>query len=417
MISRAAIFTVLVASSAAFAQRVVTLDEALNTAQKNQPQLRQAQAQTEAARARVDAARSGFLPQVNGNVSYGVGSTRASSAVDPAMGIGLSANQLIYDFGKTTGRYHAAQASAEAQADDQRSTLLAVQLNVRVAYFDASASKALVAVAKETLANQEKHLQQIQGFVEVGTRPEIDLAQARTDRANARVQLINAENSYETAKAQLNQAVGVEGSTDYDVSDVNMPPVDGEDETTDVLLAEALRSRPEFASASNQVRAQELSISATRGNYWPTLGASAGANEAGPNPGSLGFAWNGGVTLSWAIFQGGLTRANVAEASANLNGLKAQVDALEQNTRLEVEQARLAVRAEKASVDAAGEAATNARERLKLAEGRYQAGVGSIIELGDAQLALNAALGQQVSAQFNLAAGRARLIKALGRPG
>jgi len=64
----------------------------------------------------------------------------------------------------------------------------------------------------ESLGNQERHLAQIEGFVQAGTRPAIDLAQARTDRANARVRFIQAENACETSRAVLNQVMGIEAS-------------------------------------------------------------------------------------------------------------------------------------------------------------------------------------------------------------
>src|SRR5207247_5154765 len=133
-------------------------------------------------------------------------------------------------------KWRAAKASAEAQADTEQFTTVQVQLNVRTTYFNARAQKALVQVAHETLANQDKHLAQIQGFVQVGTGPEIDLAQAKTDRANAQVQVITAENNYESAKAALNQAMGVEGPTDYDVADEQLGTVLGEDQAIAPLV-------------------------------------------------------------------------------------------------------------------------------------------------------------------------------------
>jgi outer membrane protein len=82
---------------------------------------------------------------------------------------------------------------------------------------------------------------------------------------------------------------------------------------------------------------------------------------------------------------------------------------------LQVEQVRLAVAAAKASQVGAREALSNAQARLRLAEGRYQTGVGNIIELSDAQVALTAASTQVVAADFQLATARAQLIQALGR--
>ena len=81
-----------------------------------------------------------------------------------------------------------------------------------------------------------------------------------------------------------------------------------------------------------------------------------------------------------------------------------------------MEQARLAVRAAKATVAASAQALVNAGEQLRLAEGRYETGVGSIIELGDAQVAYTSAGQQQVQSDYNLAQARAGLLHALGRP-
>ncbi|HEY3356948.1 MAG TPA: TolC family protein [Polyangia bacterium] len=411
--------------------QVLTLDQAVQTADRAAPQARQARAQTEAARARVTEARAPLLPQVTGAGAYQrttgnfapkPGTLPASTPSGPSswtthnyFNFGLSASILIWDFGQTSGRWRASAATAESVADTERMTRLQIVLGVRTAFFNARAQKSLVEVAREQLANQERHLKQVEGFVEVGTRPEIDLAQARTDRANARVQLINAENAYAIARAQLNQAMGVEGSTDYDVADDNLPPVPGEDLGTDALMGEAVKGRFDLRSAEQQIRSQELTLRSVRGGYWPALGAATGLTDAGTGLESLTWNWNATLTLTWQIYQGGLTRAQVRENAATLVSLEAQRDSLRQQIRVEVDQARLGVRAAKAATVAADEALTNARVRLRLAEGRYQTGVGNIIELGDAQVALTNAAAQKVQADYNLATARAQLLRALGR--
>jgi outer membrane protein len=83
--------------------------------------------------------------------------------------------------------------------------------------------------------------------------------------------------------------------------------------------------------------------------------------------------------------------------------------------RVELRQARLAVRAAKASQEAAAEALENAKKQLELAEGRYNEGVGNVIELGDAQVGLSQASAQAVQAEYNLSTARAQLMHALGR--
>ena len=103
----------------------------------------------------------------------------------------------------------------------------------------------LVAVARETLEDQNRHLVQVKGFVEVGTQPPIALAQQKAAVANAIVQVIAAQNNYETAKAQLNQAAGITGGTDYDVSDEQLPTVSDEDQPIETLYAKAIAARDE----------------------------------------------------------------------------------------------------------------------------------------------------------------------------
>jgi outer membrane protein len=414
------------------ASRTLTLAQATEIALVNQPLLRQAQAQSAAADARSDISRAPLFPQVNANAAY----TRQTGNFAPRPGalpsqiqtqatssfrsadfwnFGITASQVIYDFGQARGRWHAAEAIAEGQHETARATRLTTILNVRTAYFQARARKSLVQVSRETLANQERHLEQIKGFVELGARPAIDLAQARTDVANAKVQVITAENDYATSKAQVNQAMGVPQPTDYEVADETLAPLLEEDQALDNLIHVAVAARPELVALSKQVEAQELQLRAVRGAYGPSLNAAAGFTEAGRQLDNMVWNWNVQVSVNWPIFQGMLVPAQVREAEANLSAIKAQRDGAENQLRLEVEQARIAVRSTKASLLAVEEALVNSRERLRLAEGRYQTGAGSVIELADAQIATASAAAQRVAADYNLASARAQLMKALGR--
>ncbi len=435
MMRAVALFLAFLCSSAALAQtpQVLTLDAALAAARQHHPNLHQAHAGTQAGQARADQSRAPLLPQVSGNASYKrstanfapspgsspKGAANATSSFDTVnyFSAGASASQLIYDFGQTTGRWEAAKANANALGDTERSTLVAVTAGVRTAYFAAQAQKALLKVAQDTLDNQQRHLEQIQAFVEVGRRPAIDLAQARSDRANAEVQRIAAEANYETAKALLLGAMGTQGGeTDFDLSLDTLGAVPEEDLKTEALLAQALGSRPETAALQHQLEAQDRTIGALRGTYAPSVLLSTGVTDAGQQLSNMAWNWQATLGLSWAVFQGGLSDAQLREARANRAGLEAQIDGLKVQIRMDVEQARLAVKASRSGLGAAQEALENAKIRLDLAEGRYKAGAGSIIELADAQLAATTAAAQRVQADFKLATARAQLMQALGRP-
>lgn len=420
-----------------FAARIVTLEEALASAREHQPQLRQAQAAAGAAEARAGQALAPLLPQLNASAtvlrttanaivrpgSFGTSSScipDASHSCSPwqtynSWSDQIALSQLLWDFGGAPSRLSAARANAQAAQESARATLLSIELNVRQAYFDARANRALVKVAGESLENLNKHLAQIQGFVGAGIRPEIDLVQARTDTANARVQLINAQNAWETSRVQLNFAMGVPGSIDYDLADEPVPPVAGEDDPGDPLFAEAEKARPELASLGEQVRAQQLTLRAFEAQYLPSLSGNLGFTQGGAALDRLGWNASAGLTLSWNIFQGGLTRQLVREAEANLGSVVAQLDLVRQQLRVDVDTARLSVKASKVATSASQEVVVNARERLRLAEQRYQVGVGSSIELGDAQVAVTQAAAQTVQADDRLAVARAQLLRALGR--
>jgi len=437
------------------ARPILSLDAAEQNALRNQPLLREARAATDASVGRIEQSRSGYLPQVTGtatveqatnNLQFRPGVTVNSGATpvtgtlngtpftatipsSPIPGVSwnpssnywqfnVTATQLIYDFGQTREKWRASEKATDSLTATERTTQHTILLNVRTAYFTARADKALVKVAFDTLSNQQKHMAQVVGFVGAGTNPEIDLATARTAVANARVALITAQNNYDTARAQLNLAIGVNASTNYDVADEGLKPVDGEDQSPEVLFPTAIKNRPELRSLTLQRESLELTVKSLKGQYGPSIAAVANLSEVGlvGSGDSIRPNWYVGGSLTWPFISGGLTQGQVHEAQANVHNEQAQIEAEQLQVHLDIEQALLAVRAAKASIDAAEEAVTNARLQLKLAEGRYAQGVGSIIELDDAQVAMTSAAAQAVQADYNLATARAQLLTALGRP-
>jgi outer membrane protein TolC len=126
-------------------------------------------------------------------------------------------------------------------------------------------------------------------------------------------------------------------------------------------------------------------------------------------------SWSYGISLQWPLFDGGLTRGRVEEARANLRSAQAQQRNTNQTVSSEVVQAYLNVRSAEEKVIAAEAEATNAEESLRLASGRYQAGVGIYIEVTDAQTALVTAQTNRVNALYGLSLARAELARALGQ--
>ena len=431
---------VLLTAEAGTPGDVLTLSQALENCDEHQPLLVQANANTRAAGARVDEALGAYLPQLNGSADFiysrpfgysssGVASVGVVSGgatgngaviggtpgAAPRWNLGATASQLIYDFNQTLDRIRAAKAANAQYALTEQEARVTTHLTVRTAYYNARAQKALLGVARDTLENEKKHLTLTEAQIRVGVQPEIALATEKATYSSDAYQEINAEGTYATGKSQLNQAMGIEGPIDYEVEPIDAPPVPGEDRTTDQLMEEALRARPAYLAIQRQIDAQVLLVASYRGNLFPNIYAQVGVLASGEHLDELTGNVFGELALTWPIFNW-TNISDVKEQRADLLLYEGQRDQLRQQIRVDLETARVQVATYLSSVKAAQDAVTNAREQLRLAEGRYQSGVGNIIELGDAQVTYTGSQVQQIQAQFNLNNARATLMAKLGQP-
>lgn len=161
---------------------VLTLERAIEIAMRQQPSLRQSQAQLEAARGRVDLARVARNPTLAADATAGTGSTiqrgtigaggAAAGSTGPdffshaeSTGLGATASWRIYDFGQTSANIHAAEANADAFAATIGTTTLDIRTNVEVAYLTAVADRKLELVAQATVKSEDGHLDQARRFV------------------------------------------------------------------------------------------------------------------------------------------------------------------------------------------------------------------------------------------------------------
>ena len=404
---------------------VLSLTQAVQWTLERHPRLRLSRATTEASEARVDRAFAPLLPQVTGSARYqratangaqGAPARASSFRSYDSFTFELAASQLVTDFGQTTGRLRVARATRDAQKKLSEADRLELLLAVKTSFLQAQAQKQLLAVALETLANLQRHLASVSGFVEVGTRPPIDRVQAQADVQRAELVRVNALNNYAIAKARLAQAMGFDAHSEFEVAGELLPPIQDEEAATERLFAIALAARPDLQAAQDTLYAQQLSVDVARAGYFPSLSVSAALRETGDAPTTLRWNASVGAALIWPLYEGGATRAEVREAHANVDAATAQLALARQQLLVDLEQARLSVHGAKQALATADLLVESTRQRLILAEGRYQTGVGNLLELADAQLALTTAQGDRVQAEFSLSTARAALLQALGRP-
>jgi TolC family type I secretion outer membrane protein len=396
--------------------QVLSLQEAIDLALRQQPTIRSAQQSEAAAGSRVTEARSGYFPRFDVVGSAGRSQTFSSTLNQAfqsnAISTVVQGRQLIYDFGKLQALVDTAQANQRVATNETQRVRDVVVLNVRQAYYNLLQAQRLVAVADAQVARSELNLRSARGFFDVGTKPKSDVTKAEVEVANARVAQIQARNLVQLNQVTLANALGLEASTPFQVQDilnyeaVAIDPV--------ALRAEALANRPELVQAQARIDAARAQLAGARAGYLPDLTVTGSYGAATSDP-PLHEVWSVTGNLSWNLFQGFFTAAQVEETGALVEAARADYDSLELQVRLDVEQAYINVLNAAERITATAKAVESAQENLRLAQGRYDAGVGTILDLTDAQLSLTNAEADQVRALTDHKLAQAALDRAVGR--
>jgi outer membrane protein len=405
----------------------LTLPEATALALRQQPTLRSAQGSLTAAQARVPQARSAYFPRFDLQTGVQSSEFRSDTTNNRTRSESTFANvqgrQIIYDFGKTAALVDEAKAGSRvASGELERVRDLVVQ-NVRQAYFNLLQARRLVAVADAALARSELNLRSARGFFDVGTKPKSDVTRAEVEVANARVDVIRARNLVRFTETSLANALGLEATVPIEIDDIlTYEPVMLDPAQ---LLVEALGNRPElrqFQARLDEARAQ---LAGARARYLPDLTVNGSAGMAsddavvstdGVSGVSFADEWSIAGQLTWNLFEGFFTKYRVKETQALVETARANYETIELQVRLEVEQAYIAVIEAAERYGATEKAVESAQENLRLAQGHYDAGVGTILELTEAQLSLTNAEANSVRAVTDYRVGLATLDRVVGRP-
>ncbi len=394
--------------------REIMLEEAIAIALDNQPQIQARVADYLAAKHRVAQALSPLLPQVSALwTAFRTRSALAtldSTRVFTNTGVSMTVSQLLFDFGKTWAARDAARATSESVREEVEIAKDSIILDVKESYFTQLFASRLVVVQAQALDRAELNLRSARGFFEVGTRPRFDVTRAEVDVANARVNLIRAQNAVSQARILLNTAMGIAIDSPTRIKDILAYEAVTLDRER--LVTEALNRRPEYRQAKHKVEASTATVRQAFRDFFPEV---TGSGTVGAARTEFNEVWSVGVQLSWSIFDGGDRLARHREAQANLEGNQARLRETELRIWQEVEQAHVAVVESQERIEAAQKAVESAQENFRLSQGRFDAGVGTIIELTDAQLALTQALNAEAEALSNYRIAVARLERAVGR--
>jgi outer membrane protein len=205
--------------------------------------------------------------------------------------------------------------------------------------------------------------------------------------------------------------MGIQTTSPYRVQDPSQVPA--YQISLDEAVAQAMQLRPEIISQRALERAAEAAIKAAQGNFFPTVTSSATYSYSGVEF-PLVYNWSVAGTVNIPIFNGFLTKQQVAQARANLLTTKANGDVLRQNILLEVSQALLNLEAARQRLRVTAVTVEQAKERMALVEGRYKAGLSNAVEVTVAEVALVNAQANEVVAMSSYQAAKAQLDRAMG---
>jgi outer membrane protein len=373
----------------------LTLEQAETTALANQPRMLAAQQRARATAQRIREARAGLAPMVAFNATgvrvADTGTSTAAgnittSSISDRFAYGGNLTQLVTDFGRTSALVGSAKAQAEAQGDLATLTRAQVRLNVREAYYQVLGAEAVLRAAQAALANRALISRQLSALAQSQLRSTLDVNFARVLESEAELAVVHAQSMVAQQRNRLGTAMGQTQPVTTNLADIGpaAQPLLG---IQDDLALQAQAQRADLGAArAEQQAAQEFASSEKRLSY-PTLSVLAAAGQVPFHDHTLHDDYAAaGFNLNIPIFNGGLFAARRAEAEEEANARASDV----QELKLEVnEQVRNAwYRADEAykSLDVTNRLVTQSKEALRLAQDRYDAGLGSIVELNEAQL-------------------------------
>jgi outer membrane protein len=405
------------------AEPTKSLNECVAIAIEHHPSLKSATATIEAGQQRVWQAASNYLPQVNAAYS----ASRRNSSLSSATGVGggttvgrttntfnfyntgVNFSQVLFDFGQTLASIRAAEAQVQSLEADRTTQEATVVLNVKQAYYSLLAAQHLETVADEAVRQTQEHLRDAEARFRVGLAAKFDVTNQQVQAANAELNQVTARNNVAVARETLRNALGLDEPLNFGVVDsFEVPAVEVTEATA---VTRAYESRPELQSIRAQEQSADEQVSALERRYLPAVTGNAGYQWSG-NSYPLQSTWNVGAAVNLPILTGGLTRAQVGEAKANLAKLQFDESQLRQNIALEVRQAVLDLGRAGESIRVSKTALRQARENLDLAVGRYRTGVGNILEVTDAQATHTTAEANYVQALYAYDTSLAALVKA-----
>lgn len=398
----------------------LSLNDCVNLALQNNPKLGIAQAANQQSTWDVEQAKSnsGFW------LSYNHVSLRTDSpppywpSLAPVPTYNLFSNNLkltvpIYTGGKLEHSIDAAKQGAKISGLGVDATKQQLKLETSAAYFRVLQARNLLTIARQATDDFSNHLKNVQSHYDAGTVALSDVLQTKVKLANAEDGFIKAQNNYDLAVYNLNNVMGLPLRHATQLKE-NLEY--HEDlRSLDDCITFALNNRLEIAQAQARVKLVEDEVEIVRSGRKPTVGFAANTGWKSLDfPGADNRNWTVAIQADMDLFDSGNTKSRIEKARAGVVVVQKQLRQMQDNISLEVSQAYQNMKEAEKRIETSKVAVEHAALDFKLAQERYDAGVGINLDVMDAELALTQANTNYSQALYDYNTSQAQLDKAIG---
>jgi outer membrane protein len=403
----------------------LTLQDAKTMALANHPQVLGAQNEAAYTNEQVIEARAPYFPTVDANLTGSQGNSLArigagalsASRLFNRFGQGLVFSQLVTDSGRTKNLVATSRLQAQSSAQTYQATQYDVLLEVNRAYFAALHAQGVVRVANETVAARQLLLDQVTTLANNNLRSQLDVSFADVNVSEAKLLLLRAQDDVQASLADLTRAVGSDQQTvTYNLVEEPLPQ--GPPSTPDALVMQAINNRPEIASFRSARDAAQRFAEAEKDLVRPTvnvLGALGFLPVINSGGSHIPAEYEGvALNVDIPVFNGHLFTARRDAASYKLNEAEQRLRDAQERIVRDVRVSWASAMNAFQRIDVTAQFLRQAALALQLAQGRYDLGLASIIELTQAQLNVTQAEIENLSAKYDYQTQNAALQYSVG---
>jgi outer membrane protein TolC len=420
----------LLAPAGRAAAREMTLEECVTRTLDVTPRVLDKAEGINRAEGGVEEARSGFLPNLSIGGMYnfaektqtvqfpGPDGTPQEFELDFTLDYAFSATltQPIYTGGAVSSSYKISKYARDIAEADLEATESNVTLAVLVQFYGVLAAREAIVVAEEAIRNAEEHYAVTQARYNAGEVSEYDMMRAEVAVVNLRPTLIRARNQLEVSELALKNYMMMEPEAEIDFIGV-LEEMDYSVDPAEAVRA-AFENRPEMRILGSQAEIAHESVTLAKSGWRPAF-ALQGSYDIRSNELSLsGDSWQdsyaGYLVLSWAVFDGLRTRAQVSQAHTAVRQADLAIEDLKRAIELEVRSALLDAEAARETLRSQERNVETAQRGLDIVNERYATGLATSLEVIDARLAFITAQQNRISALFDFNVSTARLMRAVG---